>query len=737
MYTSRIYSAAYSGVPVFEMIVNSVAVMRRRNDSYMNATQILKVANIDKGRRTKILEREVLSGQHEKIQGGYGKYQGTWIPFEKSKELAERYNVYELLKPLFEFDVNSTLIVDNQDTLPTKEQAIVALRKQNAENISNLQQSSLNNSLPKLETSSNTQAVENEKPKHTPSHTQPASRFPSEHQHLPHIRPQLHTLPSRDEEGSPARKKPKANTDTMSSLPNPAELRNTTEEMATQKEDTAIDERSRSILMSIFLTDNPEHVLDILQNSASPSNIDMVIDESGNTALHWAAALARVKTVEQLIARGANISCANYSGETPLMRSVLVTNNFENRTFSEILELLKGSITTVDNKRRSALHHACLTSGISGRSNAAIYYVDYLLKTITSKEEHKSVINMQDSLGDTATTIAARLNSHEILELLMKAGATKITENNVGLASEDYEDGGSPALQSQQAETQDYKAGPSDMFSFSKKTHGPSQRGKEIVATVQKIVDALDEEYGAQLVSKEQQLNSIQNELDDVMKELDSTRKELEERQVQSQKLSEAQQKTHNIETALENGWARLEETMEKAGKQMPNRNEIDTFDENEDIDSLFNVNIDISDDATEEEQKNKMQERVRRLRAVVEAYRINDGSLKKEIEEIQTHFMEKEMQCKRLIAACCNLPIEKIDDLVEPLTLAIESDPPDLDLARVIGFMDKVKRQGAFTEVPISSSTSSFRQPSQGSPLPLSNADTNSDTDHTMPSTS
>ncbi|CEJ04005.1 hypothetical protein RMCBS344292_17975 [Rhizopus microsporus] len=98
---------------------------------------------------------------------------------------------------------------------------------------------------------------------------------------------------------------------------------------------------------------------------------------------------------------------------------------------------------------------------------------------------------------------------------------------------------------------------------------------------------------------------------------------------------------------------------------------------------------------------------------------------------------MEKEMQCKRLIAACCNLPIEKIDDLVEPLTLAIESDPPDLDLARVIGFMDKVKRQGAFTEVSITSSTSSFRQPSQGSPLPPSNADTNSDTDHTMPSTS
>jgi hypothetical protein len=52
--------------------------MRRQADSYLNATQILKVAGIDKGRRTKILEKEIINGEHEKVQGGYGKYQGTW-----------------------------------------------------------------------------------------------------------------------------------------------------------------------------------------------------------------------------------------------------------------------------------------------------------------------------------------------------------------------------------------------------------------------------------------------------------------------------------------------------------------------------------------------------------------------------------------------------------------------------------------------------------------------------------
>ncbi len=50
----RIYNAIYSAVQVFECMVRSIAVMRRRVDSYVNATQILKVAGIDKGRRTKV-----------------------------------------------------------------------------------------------------------------------------------------------------------------------------------------------------------------------------------------------------------------------------------------------------------------------------------------------------------------------------------------------------------------------------------------------------------------------------------------------------------------------------------------------------------------------------------------------------------------------------------------------------------------------------------------------------------
>ncbi|CAG8520995.1 3765_t:CDS:2 [Funneliformis caledonium] len=124
-----IYSAVYSGVPVYEFLIRDVAVMRRRPDSYLNATQILKVAGLEKGKRTKIIEKEVLTGEHEKVQGGYGKYQGTWVPFERGKELAEQYGVLEILRPLLDYQPpKHDVPYSSSPYTPTKEQAMAALQ---------------------------------------------------------------------------------------------------------------------------------------------------------------------------------------------------------------------------------------------------------------------------------------------------------------------------------------------------------------------------------------------------------------------------------------------------------------------------------------------------------------------------------------------------------------------------------------------------------------------------------
>lgn len=114
------------------MEVNGVAVMKRRSDSWLNATQILKVAGVVKARRTKTLEKEIAAGEHEKVQGGYGKYQGTWVNYQRGVDLCREYHVQEMLRPLLEYDMGPNGTANSaQDTMdtPTKEQAMAAQRK--------------------------------------------------------------------------------------------------------------------------------------------------------------------------------------------------------------------------------------------------------------------------------------------------------------------------------------------------------------------------------------------------------------------------------------------------------------------------------------------------------------------------------------------------------------------------------------------------------------------------------
>ena len=63
-------------MPVYEQVVGDNIVMRRQKDDWINATHVLKVADLDKPARTRVLEKEIQTSTHEKIQGGYGRFQG-------------------------------------------------------------------------------------------------------------------------------------------------------------------------------------------------------------------------------------------------------------------------------------------------------------------------------------------------------------------------------------------------------------------------------------------------------------------------------------------------------------------------------------------------------------------------------------------------------------------------------------------------------------------------------------
>lgn len=193
-------------------------------------------------------------------------------------------------------------------------------------------------------------------------------------------------------------------------------------------------ERHRATLMAMFLNEDPNFAPQLLTMPDPPADldIDLVIDEQGHSCLHWAAALSRVYVLRILMSKQVDVTKKNNDGETALIRSVLVTNNFDNQTFNQVLELLHRSIPLVDHKGRTVLHHIAITAGIKGRSHASKYYMECLLERIARYDgDFSCIVDVQDLHGDTALNIAARIGNKSLIEQLLDVGADPNIENRV------------------------------------------------------------------------------------------------------------------------------------------------------------------------------------------------------------------------------------------------------------------------------------------------------------------
>jgi len=675
----KIYSAVYSGVSVFEMNARGIAVMRRRSDSYLNATQILKVAGIEKGKRTKILEREVLIGEHEKVQGGYGKYQGTWIPFEKGKELAERYEVAQYLLPIFEYDPAEYQDGDD-DRIPTKDEAMGIRRA-----------------------------------------------YGNKAGHR--------SYPGPEEQ---ARKRLKAIS------PIESTGGSTLNDEDSQQEEEAPGEHHRPLLMSLFLSDDPDHVPDLFKEKNLPSdlNFELVIDDQGHTALHWAAALARIKTLRELIKHGADIKRGNFNGETPLMRAVLVTNNYGQQSFPELLNRLSDSIDCVDIQRRSVLHHIAITAGIARRNSACTYYMNVVIQHIQenmSTEEKINFLDLKDNNGDTALDISARLGTRKMGVVLIQAGATRdytpngrakpsdLKRQQIGESDRDMDMHNSQisAVESVFSRSENTQ---NDTFDTHVSFTPSSKRSREIVTAVQKIVNDLDAEYTGELSLKQQELRETREELKALQAQLDDAQIVVAAYKTQAIKLEEAEERIKTLEAAL-------------AGRDRGGLLHFDSYDSNmvEDTNSVLNVlNEERSDSqmllsetetgkerlagngtsapsngsshrsvlrsprpnrqpASKEQDAMALQEaKIQQLQAKINNYAKSEMELKQELEDLQAKSSDKEMQCKKLIAVCCGIPLDRVDDLLQPLIQAVECEQmANLDIGKVEGFMSAVHADG------------------------------------------
>ncbi|KAJ5769473.1 hypothetical protein N7520_004032 [Penicillium odoratum] len=395
-----IYSATYSNVPVYEFKIDGDSIMRRRSDDWVNATHVLKAAGFDKPARTRILEREVQKGKHEKVQGGYGKYQGTWIPLPEARMLAERNHVFAKLAPIFEY-----VAVAGDRSPPPAPKHTSAASKPRAP-----RKSAKNTAALAAEAFSVIQPTQNRNmgPPNLP-HEQYESTAFDDNESIEQATLESSSMMADEDmqmsqHGGRKRKRGTNEAPTMS--------------IAEQEHIMYGDQ-----LLDYFMTVGDAPQATRIQPPAPPAHfqIDRPIDDSGNTALHWACAMGDLEIVHDLLRRAANPKTLSIHEETPLVRAVLFTNNYEKRTFPALLDLLLDSITFRDWFGATIFHHVAETTRSKGKWKSSKYYCDVLLDKLCKNFSHDEVdllLSCQDDNGDTAALVAARNGAFRLVNML-------------------------------------------------------------------------------------------------------------------------------------------------------------------------------------------------------------------------------------------------------------------------------------------------------------------------------
>nr|CAG8533233.1 5764_t:CDS:2 [Entrophospora candida] len=444
---SQVYKATYSGVPVWEFRVKGVAVMRRKNDDWLNATQILKVANFDKPHRTRILERDVQRGEHEKVQGGYGKYQGTWVTYDKGVDLAQRYKVRELLRPLIDFSPSS-----ESPPLAPKHVTAASARPKKAREPKQPKAKSIKTRSSKKGKGKTNELVEelilfdtdlqsnnNETVSIASSNNITAS---------PTISPIMYDTTDFDEHyNSPTNpRKRTSSLDNNTRQAKMSKLSMAESVLATSSSPSFSTPMSAAnqfieVLLAYF-TSNSNLIPSFVISPPPDFDANLVIDAQGHTSLHWAAAMANLDMVALLIKAGADTECVNIIGETALMRSVMFPYNYQNGSFNDITQLLASSIGNIDSCDQTVFHHLALFANNDNmQEGPAKYYLKTLISHLNqspNERYRKSILNRQNTDGDTAINILAKAKNRELVKLLFCAGGDLYICNKENKNAEHY-----------------------------------------------------------------------------------------------------------------------------------------------------------------------------------------------------------------------------------------------------------------------------------------------------------
>ncbi|KAL1888894.1 transcriptional regulator swi6 [Sporothrix stenoceras] len=787
----KIYSAVYSNTNVYEMEVNGIAVMRRRHDSWLNATQILKVAGVDKGKRTKILEKEIQTGEHEKIQGGYGKYQGTWIRFERGVEVCRQYGVEEILRPLLTYDMGQDGGIAGQGNFntPTKEQAMAAQRKRlyNASNESRsngasgtffkgisstasnmvgiISKARFDSPGPRNRSASG-QADRNSlarAPSFTRQPSMQGDELPNSQQSyasdynrddaaLYMSQPQSTQQTNAGDGTEPPRKRARmtatpadsfafsgsadayANANAAAFPGSPTEPNESfIYSQAGLDMHPSVDglnplpplpfevspdaENKRNTLMSLFMDSNgtDQSRYDLLRRM-TPPELDMPIDAQSHTALHWAATLSRMPLLRALIASGANPFRVNAVGETALMRACLVTNSHEHNSMPDLLDVLGSTIEVRDAKGRTVLHHIAVTSSVKGRSAASRYYLQCLLEWVVRQGSAPSsqvlqssmngnfsssaptklglarfmseIVNAQDKAGDTALNIAAKIGNRSIISQLLEVCADPNLPNRQGLRPLDFGVGGSATGEGTTGEAAGGE--PNGTVGSSQKSRESSD---EIVSSITHLLSETASVFQNEMKAKQHSVESLHASLRTTSSQLGEARRTLDTLEEKAKTQQQSRQKVTNLSRARDEEQFRVMELEQARGRAHSDPSVATSWEA--EVESLTSMPAPSSgsegmNGTSAGDSPGLPSSSI--LRARINALRLRTAETRQAEQALKSRSREIELKFRRLVALATKCSDADVDNHLDGLMRAVESEKGELEIGRVRRFLGGVE---------------------------------------------